>query len=104
MKSSKIHPVSIVNRAVDLPFTKLDKEMLAIDEKAGYFYSLNDSAIRVWELIGNPITVSAICARLCEEFTVDENTCREDLLHLLQSFQDAGLLEVKDGPHEQSTA
>jgi hypothetical protein len=103
MKPGKINPETIVNRAIDLPFTRLDEEMLAIDEKAGYFYSLNESAARVWELIKNPIPVSVICVRLCEEYAVDEKTCRGDLLQLLQSLKDAGLLEVKDGLHDQST-
>jgi hypothetical protein len=101
MKQGKIHPGSIVNRTADLPFSRIDEELLAIDEKAGYFYSLNESAARVWELVKNPVPVESICVRLCEEYAVDEITCREDLFQLLQSLQDAGLLEVKDGPHDQ---
>jgi|ERR1039457_5042903 hypothetical protein len=98
MKSAKIKPDTIVSRAVDLPFTRLDEEMLAIDEKAGYFYSLNESAARVWELLDKPIPVSAVCNRLCEEYAVDEKSCLKDLLPLLQSLHDVGLLKVKDGP------
>lgn len=104
MKPGKIHSDSIVNRVVDLPFTRLDEEMLAIDEKAGYYYSLNESAARVWELISSPVPVNALCVRLCEEYEVDEKTCRGDLLQLLQSLLDVGLLEVKDGSHGQDTA
>src|ERR1035441_8879304 len=97
MKSEKIGPDTIINRAIDLPFTRLDEEMLAIDEKAGYFYSLNESAARVWELLDQPIPVSIVCDRLCEVYAVDEKVCLDDLLPLLQSLHDAGLLKVKDG-------
>lgn len=98
MKTSKISPSSIVKRAVDLPFSRLDEEMLALDEKRGYFYTMNESAGRIWDLIRDPVPISSLCIQLCKEFEVDEKTCLEDLIQLLQSLRNTGLVEVRNGP------
>jgi hypothetical protein len=45
-------------------FSQLDDELLAIDAQAGYCYSLNETAGRVWDLIATPMSLDAICAQL----------------------------------------
>lgn len=87
---------SIVQRAKDIPFSRLDDELLAIDSAAGFVYSLNETAGRVWDLIQTPASVGAVCAQLRLEFAVDEMTCRRDVIALLQALHDAGLLRVSD--------
>ncbi len=86
---------TIVHRAVDVPFTQLDNELLAIDAQAGYVYSMNATASRVWELIDHPCTVGDVCSRLRQEFAVDETTCQREVLALLQSLHRAGLVRTK---------
>jgi hypothetical protein len=68
--------------------------MLAIDERAGYCYSMNPSAARIWELIPNPTPISAICDVLCKEFGVDQRQCQEDVVDFLGTMADAGLVKV----------
>ncbi len=87
---------SIVRRGKDIPFSQLDDELLAIDSQAGYCYSLNATAGRVWDLIATPITFEAICAQLRKEYAVDEQTCRREVTALLQGLCDAGLVQVAD--------
>ena len=89
---------STVKRATDLPFSKLGKEFLAIDAQAGYCYSLNETSERVWDLIATPTQVSAVCARLRQEYTVDEATCRKSVVRLLQRLCEAGLVQVVNVP------
>ena len=96
MTSTKIHAGSIVRRTADMPFSNVDDELLAIDEQAGYLYSLNEPAGRLWELIGEPTAVSAVCARLRQEFAVDQETCLREALQLLQGLHEAGLVQVED--------
>ena len=92
-----------VRHAFDISFTKAQTEMLAIDEQAGYYYVLNQTSGRVWELIaesdtahGTLVTVEDICERLCREFSVDTDTCQREVIHLLQDLQEAGLVKVDD--------
>ena len=93
---TKINAASIVKRGKDVPFSQLDDELLAIDAQAGYCYSLNETAGRVWELIVTPMPVSAVCVQLRREFAVDEATCLRETLSLLQALCAAGLVQVVD--------
>ena len=94
--TTKINAASIVKRGKDVPFSQLDDELLAIDAQAGYCYSLNETAGRVWELMAVPMPVSAVCAQLRQEFAVDEATCLRETLALLQALCDAELAQVID--------
>src|SRR5437870_2879935 len=96
MEKSKVHSGCIVSRSSAVRFSKLDDEMLAIDEQAECCYALNGTAGRVWELIQNPASIGDICARLGEEFVVDEATCIQEVLQLLENLQEAGLVKITD--------
>lgn len=96
VRSPSLDPRSIVSSATDIPFSRLHNEVLAIDQNAGYCYSLNASAARVWELILTPISVDSICVALCHEFAVDHETCLRDISDLLTAMRDAGLVKVTD--------
>ncbi|HWE50927.1 MAG TPA: PqqD family protein [Bryobacteraceae bacterium] len=96
MTSFPIDTRSIVVASSAIPFTRLDDEMLAIDEHAGFCYSMNASAVRVWELAANPRSVEDICAALCREFAVEPDTCAHDVVELLSAMRDAGFVKVTD--------
>ncbi len=93
--STRIDSDSIVRRSCDLSFSKLDEEMLAIDERAGYYYSMNESAGRVWELIAQPVAVSVVCEQLANEFAVAPDVCLRDVLNLLRALLGAGLVKIE---------
>lgn len=93
-----ITAATTVRRAAEFTFSELDGELFAIDAAAGYCYSLNESAGAVWSLIDAPTTVGALCARLREEYAVDEATCLSEVGALLVGLQTAGLVTVGDGP------
>lgn len=95
MSAGKIQSGSSVVERVGLPFSRFHEEALAIDQQAGYCYSMNLPAARIWELIPGPTPVEDICATLCREFAVDPQTCLEDVIQFLDAMQDAGLIQVK---------
>ena len=86
----------VVSCNPDIPFSPLDEDMLAIDERAGYCYSLNSSAARIWHLALTPASVGEICTVLCKEFAIDHETCLRDVSELLLDMRDAGLIKVAD--------
>jgi Coenzyme PQQ synthesis protein D (PqqD) len=92
----KIRSATIVQQAKDLLFSQLDDELLAIDAQAGYCYSLNESAGRVWDLIATPMSLDAVCAQLRQEYEVDEQTCLREVTTLLRGLCDAGLVQLND--------
>jgi Coenzyme PQQ synthesis protein D (PqqD) len=98
-ETTKIGPLTLVQRAQGLVFTQLDDELVAIDAPHDVGYALNESAGKVWELIAAPISVSTICARLRQEYRVDEQVCLGEVSALLQRLCDAGLVQINDGAH-----
>jgi hypothetical protein len=90
----QLKPNTILKRSKDIPFSQLDDELLAIDAQAGYCYSLNETAGRVWDLIAVPMSLDAICAQLRREYAVDEPTCHREVTALLQGLCDAGLVQL----------
>ena len=94
---AKIDIQTKIQRAKNIPFSQLDDELLAIDAQAGYCYSLNPTAGRVWELIVLPVTVDTVCAQLLREYSVDEATCQREVIALLDGMLAAVLVRVLDG-------
>lgn len=89
-----IQPATVLQRTKDVLFSQIDDELVAIDAKAGYCYSLNQSAGRVWELLAEPMSLSAICAQLSREYKVDEPTCLREVGAMLQALYKAGLVQT----------
>ncbi len=94
----KLEKRTIVKRANDLPFSRLDDELLAIDSQAGYCYSLNETAGVVWDLIAMPVSVEKICAQVCGRYAVDEGVCLREISALLSALHEAALVEICDAP------
>lgn len=75
----------------------VDDEIVFMDIANGWFYSLRDTGMRVWELIkesDSEVTVASVVSTLCEEFDVDPDTCLRDLTVCIQEMSDAGLVKV----------
>jgi len=93
---TKLASTTLVQRNTDITFIQLDNELFAIDAPKDVGYSLNESASKIWEMIGMPISVGEICVRLRQEYNVDEQTCLREVSTILQSLHDAGLVELKN--------
>jgi hypothetical protein len=70
-----------------------------LDPDSGQFYSLNEVAGRVWELLQNGTTFRAIMNRLESDYEVETETLTTDVERLLGQFAGAGLLELEGGVH-----
>ena len=85
---------SRVQRARHIIFSKLDDEWLAIDSESGFCYSMNITAGQVWELIGEPVMLAAVCDELIRRYAVDKDTCEGDVLALVQEMAALGVVKV----------
>jgi hypothetical protein len=92
-----VEPASVVQRTRPVDFTPLDDDWLALDAEAAYCYSLNEVAMRIWRLIEQPISVSAICTELLRHYAVDAATCQADVLAVLNELVRAGLASAVGG-------
>lgn len=59
---------------------------------SGSYYGLNAVAARIWELLAErPLTIAEICARLREEFEVDEAVCETAVLKFANTLVENGV-------------
>ena len=74
----------------------LGGEVAILDLKAGTYYGLDEVGNRIWSLIQRPTSVGEIRYTLLNEYEVEPERCARDLISLLQSLTDEGLVKVTD--------
>jgi hypothetical protein len=70
-------------------------ELVILNLKSGMYYGLDSVGARIWNLIQEPKTVSAVLDTLLEEYDVEPDRCESDLFLLLSDLAGRDLLEIK---------
>lgn len=83
-----------VKQVEDILSTTVDDSVVFMSIETGNYYSSNDVAQRVWELIEERKTVSELVNKLLEEYEVEEETCINDILALLDQMSEENLIEL----------
>jgi hypothetical protein len=73
----------------------VDGELIALSVDSGTCYGFNPTATRIWALLEQPKSLSALCDALVADFEVDRATCERDVVALLDDLRKDGLIEVK---------
>ena len=81
-------------RAVEL---QLPEEVVILNPADGIYYGLEGVGARIWELVADPISVRDLHRTLIAEYEVDADRLEADLLKLLRSLAEQGLLKVASG-------
>jgi|SRR5215216_695016 len=87
---------SIVVAEKDYVSSDLGGEVAILSLKGGVYYGLDAVGARIWDLIQKPRSVNEIWRILLEEYDVDPERCKRDLLTLLQELSTEGLVEVRN--------
>lgn len=95
MDDATIAPGSTVVVSPHQVSTSLGHEAVILGADAGEYFGLNEVGARIWELVQQPVRVSAICAALCAEYEVEAADCERDVLELLAALKERGLLDVR---------
>jgi hypothetical protein len=88
---------SSVVAANDQVSSDLGAEVAILHLEAGVYYGLDTVGARIWSLIQEPRTVKELREIVVSEYEVEPDHCERDLLALLQTLADEGLIEVRDG-------
>jgi hypothetical protein len=97
MKKADLSADSVVVRNEGLLSAEVDGELMAMSVERGMCYGLNAVGTRIWALIAEPRSISDLCAQLRQEFDVEEEECRRDLVDLLEELRAEGLATVRSG-------
>lgn len=96
-RTTRPRPIGAADRVARDPAClsgEIGGEVVALDVAKGACYGLDPVASRVWSLMAAPIGVDALCASLVADYEVDIDTCRADVLELLESLAAEGLIQV----------
>jgi PqqD family protein of HPr-rel-A system len=78
-----------------LIFAEADGEAVALNASKGKCYGLNNTGLRILQLIEAPASATDICAQLVKEFQVDPTTCEEQVGNLLTELELEGLVVME---------
>lgn len=76
---------------------EVDDELMALSVEQGVCYGLNAVGTRIWALIAEPRSVDGLCEQLMAEFDVREDSCRREVIDLLEELRADGLVTVQKG-------
>jgi len=85
---------SIIRQSQGQVSTEIDGEVVLMDIEKGTYFGMNLTLSRIWNLIETPVSVSALCAQLTEEYDVTLDECMKDLLDSLEGLKKENLVEV----------
>jgi hypothetical protein len=72
----------------------LGGEVAILDLSGGVYYGLDEVGARIWELIQELRVVEDVQSVIVEEYDVEPEIARRDVMRLLQELVDRGLVEV----------
>jgi PqqD family protein of HPr-rel-A system len=80
-----------------LPFQTLEEETIVVDPRTREVHLLNDTAARIWELLGSAQSVDELTRALGEEYDAPADELRAGVEELLAGFSEKGLLVGSEG-------
>lgn len=72
----------------------LEGEAVILDTASGEYYGLNEAGARIWTLLQDPMTFTALVDALLEEYSVDRDQCEAEVKGLLRRMVEEDLLEL----------
>jgi Coenzyme PQQ synthesis protein D (PqqD) len=88
---------TVVVAAKDQASCRLEDEVAIVQLKEGVYYGLDPVGARIWELIATPRSLRTVRDVVLAEYEVDAERCESDLLRLVHTMMEAGLVEISDG-------
>ena len=87
---------STIQASDDVVVSQVDDELVMMSIEKGQYYSLDEIGSRVWELVKEPRSISAICDVLVEEYDVARAACEQDMVEWLSELAEEKLILIID--------
>jgi hypothetical protein len=71
---------------------RLHDEMVMMDPEQGKYFSLNQVATRIWDMLEGELTIDELWAMLREEYEVESHRCNEEGAGYLEEMARLGLI------------
>lgn len=94
--ASSLSTSTRIMRDPDIIATDMDGETVMMSIEQGQYFGLSGVGPFLWDLLAEPMSVGDICARVLQEYEVDEETCRTDVSAFVGDLLDKGVLRHAD--------
>lgn len=92
MKIETVQLKTIVNQSKDIDATDLNGEKVMMNLDMGKYFALNGVGSRIWDIIYEPITVQRVIDTLLQEYEVEYEICKSNVLEFLERLNDDKLI------------
>ncbi|MFW5944368.1 MAG: lasso peptide biosynthesis PqqD family chaperone [Bacteroidota bacterium] len=85
---------SYIKRNKEVFASEIDEEVVMMNVDTGKYYGMDTVGSRIWELIAEEIQVKDVIGKLMEEYDVEEEQCKNDVLEFLNELYENKLVQV----------
>lgn len=89
-------PVNRFEAIKDHLYSEIKGEGVILSLKNGKYYGINSVGSSIWQAIQNPATLPEIENAITQEYEVDQETCRQEVLTFLERMVNEELVEVSN--------
>jgi hypothetical protein len=88
------HYRGVLHRAPNVLTANSGEATVLLDLGRGQYYTLNAVGRRIWDLLGEHITLDALLTRILSEYDVQRDEALRDVLDMLAHLDKASLLRT----------
>lgn len=88
---------SVIGRGSEHVETRSGNQTLMMSVEHGKYYSVDATALRIWELIEHPISIGSVVEALIAEYEVDDGECERNVKAFLGELIANGLAVEHEG-------
>jgi hypothetical protein len=81
-----------VRASDDVVMRELDGEAVLLNLASGMYFGLDSVGTRIWQLIDQHHSLSAVVKAMCEEFDAPPDTIERDVLRLVTELVEKGIV------------
>ena len=96
MTRATISDSATISIAPDVLASELGPEVVMLSLRDGTYYGLDGAGVEIWRMLQTTVTIPRIVAGLVETYDVDAERCRSDVLGVIRTLVERGLVEVRE--------
>jgi hypothetical protein len=100
--NSMANESSIIKRNDNIVWRMIDGEIVLLRPDADELHALGGCGGRIWELLENEISVSEIVDVICEEYEVEPETAKKDVIDFVEELDKLHLAHIVSGVSEEA--
>jgi hypothetical protein len=81
-----------ITRNREILTAEIDDALLMLSIEKGQYYGVKGVGPRIWELLAEPMTPTALVEQLVAEYEVEPEVCAEQVARFLDGMRTRGLL------------